>query len=167
MTLSIHDELQKERREQVQREAPFMCVPAIVAVNEDPEFLHRIKVIIPHLDQEQVYDDWVWQMGGAAGAKGYGDVALPALGQEVMLFSEWGQGERMFFLAVFNEFNPTPGDSDNETTRVIRAAGGLKIISNGPLILEGSRVFVKSAFGSIQISAAAGVIFDPADEGGA
>jgi hypothetical protein len=67
-------------------------------------------------------------------------------------------------MCVYNENNPTPGDSDDETARVIRAPGDLKIVARGDLVLEGGRVLLQSKFGTTQIKAAAGLINNPEDE---
>jgi hypothetical protein len=166
MGRSLYKQLANLQEERAESANWFTCVPAFVADNLDPEYQHRIKVIIPLIDEEKVHDDWVRQMGGFAGSAGYGQFDIPAVGSEVVLFSEFGQGENLYYMACYNELNVVPGDFPDETARGIRSDGDLKLICDGDLILEGGRVLIKSRFGTIQISAAAGLIIDPADEGG-
>lgn len=170
MARSGYHKRKKSQRQREQSAQPFMGVPGIVAANDDPEHRHRIKVIIPHMnnedEQDKVFDEWVEQMGGFAGSGGYGSFDIPRKGTEVLLFSEWGQGERLFYLAIYNETNLVPGDFNDETARGMRSDGDMKFICSGDLILEGGRILMKSAFGTMQIDAAAGIIFHPKDEGG-
>jgi Type VI secretion system/phage-baseplate injector OB domain len=165
MRRSLYQLLAKKQREIAQSENWFQCVSATVAVNDDPHHLHRIKVIIPIIDEQTVHDEWVKQMGGFAGSGGYGNFEIPKLGSEVVLFSEFGQGENLYYQCVYNETNPVPGDFEDETSRGVRSDGDLKFICRGDLVIEGGRILMKSAFGTIQISAAAGIIFAPEDEG--
>lgn len=166
MARSLYQQLAKKQREVARLANWFHCVPAIVAVNEDPEYMHRIKVIIPAIDENKIHDDWVMQMGGFAGSGGYGAFQIPKKGSPVVLFSEFGQGEVIYYQSVYSESNLVPGDFNDETSRGMRSDGDLKFICQGDLILEGGRILMKSAFGTIQISAAAGLIIDPVDEGG-
>jgi hypothetical protein len=159
MTKRLHSR-SDERRESADP-LVWINVPALVAENEDPEHRHRIRVVVPALDEDAILDDWVEQLGTYSGSGGYGDFAVPAIGSEVRLFGEFGQGDNLAYLCVYNEHNLTPGDSDDETTRVIRAPGDLKIICAGDLFLEGGRVLMQSRFGTIQQKAAAGLITDP------
>jgi hypothetical protein len=120
----------------------FTCVPAIVADNDDPEHRHRIRVIIPCLDEQRIHDEWIIQMGGFAGSKGYGNFDIPAIGSEVRLFSEFGQGENICYLACYNEANDVPGDFTDETSRGLRSDCDYKIIVDGDLYIRaGSIVF--------------------------
>ncbi len=167
MTRSLYQQIEKRQQEDSQSGQPWViAVPAIVAVNEDPEHQHRVKAVIPLLDETAIHDEWIKQLGGFAGSSGYGNFDVPTIGSEIVLFGFLGQSDQLYYLCVYNENNLVPGDFDDETARGTRSDGDYKIISRGDLILEGGRVLIKSAFGTIQISAAAGLIIDPADEGG-
>lgn len=169
MAGSLYKELTKAVQQRMDSGILWVNVPAIVVENEDPEHRHRIKVVIPRMNEEgkkEVHDEWIDFSGPYAGSAGHGDVAIPAIGSEVLLTGEMGQGERLFYLCTYNENSVTPGDSDDETVRVIRAPGDLIIACRGDLKLEGGRILMKSRFGTIQESAAAGKINDPEDEGG-
>ncbi|MGB7923452.1 MAG: phage baseplate assembly protein V [Pyrinomonadaceae bacterium] len=145
----------------------FQFIPAIVADNEDPEHQHRIKVKLPHMDNPtEVHEEWVRQAGGFAGSKGYGNWDVPKKGSPVVLGSVFGEGQQLFYFCIYNKANNVPGDFEDETARGIRTDGDYKIIVRGDLIIEGGRVLIKSAFGTIQLSAAAGLIVNPIDEGG-
>jgi uncharacterized protein involved in type VI secretion and phage assembly len=131
MGRSLFQKLAQKQRETAQAENWFTCVPAIVAINDDPEHQHRIKVIIPIIDEEQVHDEWVRQLGTHSGSGGYGSFYIPQVGQEVTLFSEFGQGENLFYLSVYNEDNDVPGDFADETTKGVRSDCDYKIITAG------------------------------------
>lgn len=158
---SLFRAINKKQRELVDNSNWFQCVPAIVAENEDPEHQHRIKVVIPLIDENLVHDEWIRQMGGFAGSGGYGNFDIPKIGAPVVLFSEFGQGENIYYQCVYNEVNRTPGDFEDETVRGVRSDGDYKIITRGDLILIGGRIIIQSEFGTVQISSAAGIIFEP------
>lgn len=164
MGKSYDNRVDKELRDKARSDNSFQCVPALVVDNQDPEHQHRIKVIIPIWDETNAHDEWVKQMGGFAGSRGYGNWDIPAIGSEVVLFSERGEGVHLYYQPVYNENNLTPGDFNDETSRGMRSDGDLKFICNGDFIIEGGRVLIKSRYGTIQISGAAGIIFNPEDE---
>jgi len=166
MDASLYKFLMEEQESQARSVNWFQCVSAIVADNDDPLHQHRIRVIIPIINKDKPQEGWVKQMGGFAGAGGYGSFDIPKIGQEVVLFSEFGEGKNLYYQSVYNENNLVPGDFNDETSRGTRSDGDLKFICCGDLVLEGGRILMKSAFGTIQISAAAGLIIAPEDEGG-
>ena len=131
-------------------------MPAIIADNDDPEHRHRVKVIIPHIDENIVHDEWVERMGGYAGSGGYGSFEIPRVGTEVVLFSEWGAGERLFYMTLFNEQFTVPPDFTDETVRGTRVDGDYKLIVEGDLYFRAGRVKIESD-SSVDIIAPAGV----------
>jgi hypothetical protein len=157
MAKSLYQQLAKKQREIAQAENWFNCVPAIVAVNDDPERQHRIKVVIPCIDENVVHDDWVTQMGGFAGAGGYGNFDIPTIGQEVRLFSEFGEGENLCYLCVYNEINVVPPDFPDETVRGVRSDCDYKIISDGDIYIRGGSITLEAGFGAIKIISPAGI----------
>ena len=54
----------------------MMGVTAIVAENQDPELQHRVKVVIPSIDEDMVFDEWARQMVFCLG-NGFGTAFIP------------------------------------------------------------------------------------------
>lgn len=144
MARSLYQELARKQREIARSENWFTCVPAIVADNDDPEHQHRIKVIIPLIDEEKVHDEWVRQMGGFAGSGGYGNFDIPKKGSEVVLFSEFGQGENLYYMCVYNEENDVPGDFPDETVRGLRSDCDYKLVVEGDLYIKAGSITFES-----------------------
>ena len=86
----------------------FNAVSALVA-ECDLETL-AVKVIIPVLDENEVHDEWVTPLVAWVGKDGYGPVNPPALGSEVVLFSEMNDGETLFYLSRYNEDYRVPSE---------------------------------------------------------
>lgn len=166
MARSAYQTDAKKQRVSPRHDILWLNVPAIVADNEDPENQHRIKVIIPIIDEERVQEDWVRQKGGLAGSNGYGFFFVPAKGSLVVLSGEFGQGENLYYECVYSENSLVPGDFPDESVSGIRVPGDLKLICDGDLVIEGGRIVMASRFGTIQEKAAAGKITDPVDDGG-
>jgi Type VI secretion system/phage-baseplate injector OB domain len=74
----------------------------IVAENNDPENQHRVKVIIPSIDENETYDEWVRQFVFCLG-DGFGSVFIPPVGSEVVLFGTLGEKYNLFYASVYNE----------------------------------------------------------------
>ncbi len=111
-----------------------VALQAIVAINDDPEHQHRIKVIIPDIDEEKVHDKWVRRLVWWTGAPGYGDFHYPEIGSEVVLFGRLAQKHNLYYLSVFNEdfivpsdFHPASG-SGGPAVRGFRTDGDYKSI---------------------------------------
>jgi uncharacterized protein involved in type VI secretion and phage assembly len=83
---------------------------AIVALNQDPENQHRIKVVIPAIDEAVMCDKWVRCLVPWVGAPGYGPFCLPEIGSEVALFGRLGDKHSLFYMCVFNEDYVVPPD---------------------------------------------------------
>lgn len=110
------------------REQAITALEAIVAVNDDPEHQHRIKVIIPAFDEDRVVDKWVKRLVWWAGAPGYGDFHYPEIGSEVVLFGRMGEKHNLYYASVFNEDFIVPSDFRSPTVRGYRCDGDYKSI---------------------------------------
>lgn len=102
-------------------------VPAIVADNQDPERQHRVRVIIPSIDEDLTFDEWARQMVFCLG-DGFGSAFIPPEGAEVVLFGQLGQKFNLFYAALYNEEMAMPVGFDDEMTVGGRAPGDLKVI---------------------------------------
>ncbi|SRR2546423_9553630 len=150
-------EQHKQQREITQLGNWFQCIAAIVADNNDPERQHRIRVKLPYMDEEDVHDEWIRQMGLHSGARGYGSFYIPKIGQEVLLFSEFGEGENLFYMCVYNEDYDVPGDCPDETVTGERTDCDRRIIAEGDIYIRGGSITLESEFGAIKIISPAGV----------
>ncbi len=74
----------------------------IVAENNDPENQHRVKVIIPSIDENETYDEWVRSLNFCLG-DGFGTVFIPPVGSEVVLFGTLGEKYNLFYASLYNE----------------------------------------------------------------
>lgn len=111
-------------------------VEAIVAVNEDPENQHRIQVVIPMMDEKEVYPKWVRQIGVNLLGPGFGSFFVPPLHSEVVLFGRLGQKHNLYYMSVYNEDFIVPADFRDTAVAGIRAPGDLKFIADGDLQLR-------------------------------
>ncbi|QQS31852.1 MAG: hypothetical protein IPM50_09180 [Acidobacteriota bacterium] len=103
----------------------LMGVPAIVADNDDPERQHRVRVIIPSIDEDQVFDEWARQLVFCLG-DGFGTAFIPPKGSEVILFGQLGQKFNFFYASVYNEEMAVADGYDDEMTVGARVPGDLK-----------------------------------------
>ncbi len=133
----------------------MIAEPAIVADNDDPERQHRIRVVIPSIDEDYMHDEWVRRLVLFTGAPGYGDFHVPELGSEVALFGAKGQKYSLFYASVFNEDFVIPPDFQNTGTRGVRNDGDYILSTEGDLFLRGGRVIIESD-SSVRITAPAG-----------
>ena len=122
----------------------WLCVPGVVAVNEDPERQHRIKATIPSIDDGKLHDEWIRQMGGFAGSGGYGNFDIPKIGSPIVIFGEGGQGKNLYYLCVYNEENDVPEDFQDETVRGLRTDGDFKLIVGGNLQISANKIVMES-----------------------
>lgn len=106
----------------------LMGVPAIVADNDDPERQHRVRVIIPSIDEDLIFDEWARQMVFCLG-DGYGSAFIPPKGSEVVLFGQLGQKFNLFYASLYNEEMLVPDGFDDEMTVGIKAPGNLTFIA--------------------------------------
>ncbi len=148
------------REDRRNREDLMVCaLEAIVAVNDDPEHQHRVKVIIPTIDEEHVHDVWVRRLCLFTGAQGYGDFHPPERGNEVVLFGRLGQKHNLFYLSVFNEDFVVPADFRSPTVRGIRTDGDYKQIVELDYYLRAGRARFETD-ASMEFIAPAGVFFN-------
>lgn len=133
----------------------FCGVEGIVADNEDPLHLNRIKAIIPIIDEENVYDVWARRMCLFVGAPGYGDFHPPELKTEVVLFGRMGHKHHLFYAPVCNEDYPVPTEFQKTDTRGLRSDGDYFLITKGDLYLKGGRVIIESD-SSVRVNHVAG-----------
>jgi len=136
----------------------LICVEAIVSVTDDPEHQHRIKVVIPMMDEDRVRDEWVRPMVPYVGGPGFGSFFVPAKGSEVVLFGRLGQKHSLFYMSVYNETHPVPADfqlQDPETVAGFRVPVDFKLIVAGDFQINCGALQIE-ATGAINIIAPAG-----------
>jgi hypothetical protein len=126
-------------------------VEGIVAINEDPERMHRIKVIIPVINESQIYDEWVSALLPWVGTDGYGPVNLPALNSEVVLFGRLAEKHNLYYLSRYNEDFHTPAEFDGargmktETAYKLLADLFIEVVSQQTILVQAAtRADVKS-----------------------
>jgi hypothetical protein len=134
-----------------------VALPAIVADNRDPERQHRIRVVIPDIDENLMFEDWVRQLSFYVGPPGYGAFFLPAKGSEVVLFGQLGQKHNLFYISVFNEDFPIPPDFADETAAGIRVPADFKLLAEADTQINSGRILLKAEKSFVNITGAAGV----------
>ncbi|HKO43324.1 MAG TPA: phage baseplate assembly protein V [Pyrinomonadaceae bacterium] len=156
MTRNLIQQMRRASKEDI--DDRLICVEAIVAENEDPEHQHRIKVVIPTMDEHQVRDEWVRPMVPYVGGPGFGSFLVPPRGTEVVLFGRLGQKHNLFYLSVYNEDCPVPTDFQQqhpETVAGFRVPGDFKLIVEGDLQIRCNRLHLETD-GAINIIAPGG-----------
>jgi type VI secretion system (T6SS) baseplate-like injector VgrG len=129
----------------ITREFWLTMEPAIVAVNEDPEHRHRIKVIIPSIDENDVCQKWIDRLVWWTGAPGYGDCHIPEIGSEVALVGMRGDKHHLFYIARFNEDFVVPKDFWGPAdTRGFRTDGDYKSIVELDHFMKAGRFLMES-----------------------
>lgn len=126
----------------------------IVADNKDPDRQHRVKVIIPSIDEDNVYDEWARQMVFCLG-NGFGSVFIPPVGSEVVLFGQLGQKFNFYYAGLYNEEMQIAEDFEDETVAGFRVPGDLKLIAELDAQLRAGRISIE-ADSQINIVAPAG-----------
>ncbi|MCC6452923.1 MAG: hypothetical protein IT171_08510 [Acidobacteria bacterium] len=121
----------------------LMGVPAIVADNADPERQHRVKLIIPSIDDAMVYDEWARQMVFCLG-NGFGSSFIPPKGSEVVVFGQLGQKHNLFYASLYNEEMTVPPDMDSERSVGFRAPAALTAIATTLLKLLGQNILAEA-----------------------
>jgi hypothetical protein len=138
----------------------MFALNAIVAVNEDPEHQHRIKVIIPVIDESVIHDKWIPRAVWWAGAPGYGDFHYPEKGSEVLLFGRLGQKHNLYYISRFNESYVVPKDFWLPPhTRGFRTDGDYKSIVELDHQIRAGR-FLIEADASVRIIAPGGLFIN-------
>lgn len=136
------------------------CMNAIVAKNDDPEHRHRIKVVIPSIDEDKIHDKWINRLVWWTGSPGYGDFHLPEIGSEVVLFGRNNEKYHLFYISRFNEDYPVPKDFwDLFDTRGFRTDGYYKSIVELDHYSFAGR-FIFEAHSSVNILAPSGLFIN-------
>jgi hypothetical protein len=132
------------------------AVPAIVVDNEDPEREHRIKVVIPAMDEEKAYPEWVRSLSALVFGYGFGSFFLPPKGAEVALFGQLGQKHHLFYLGgLYNEDFKVPADFPDASVCGFRVPADFKLIVEGDLQLRAGGIHIE-ATGAINVIAPGG-----------
>jgi hypothetical protein len=132
------------------------AVPAIVVENEDPEHEHRIKVVIPAMDEEKAYPEWVRSLSALVLGFGFGSFFVPPLKAEVVLFGQLGQKHHLFYMGgLYNEDFKTPADFADASVCGFRVPADLKFIAEGDMQLRALRMQIETT-GAINIIAPGG-----------
>jgi len=122
----------------------FHALFGIVAVNDDPEFQHRIKCIFPWHDKDRIHDEWIKRLVWFTGAQGYGDFHPPDLGSEVFVFGALGQKYHLAYLSVYNEKYIVPADFRAATVRGFRTDGDYKLMADLDMQIRSGRLFIET-----------------------
>lgn len=120
----------------------MMGVAAIVADNKDPENQHRVRVIIPSVDEDLIFDEWIRQIAFCLG-DGFGSVFIPPLGSEVVLFGELGQKYNLYYASVYNEEMMISSQLGKDTAG-IHAPEDLKLIAEKVAEIIGKDAILKA-----------------------
>jgi Type VI secretion system/phage-baseplate injector OB domain len=119
----------------------LMGVPATVADNADPEKQHRVRVVIPSIDEDLIFDEWARQMVFCLGSE-FGTAFVPPKGSEVVLFGRLGQKHHLYYASLYNEEMLQPPNFENEMSVGIRAPGNMTFIAIELLKLVARNVHV-------------------------
>lgn len=154
------------------RDGWFSAVPGIVAINIDPEHQHRIKVIIPAVDENMIFDKWIDRMVIWTGPQGYGDYHPPSRGSEVLLFGRMGQKHNLFYISRYNEDYLQPEELRGDEVRGFKTDGDYLSIADRDYEVRARNIILKAddslrietggsvhieAGGEVRINAAGGV----------
>lgn len=120
MSKSLYKSLRRSSRQIVEEtERPWISESAIVTDNNDPERRHRIKVTIPSLDEDNVFDDWISPATPFSKGDGYGSSFIPPIGSEVRITGDLGQKHNWTYHgAVHNEDAAIPEEFGPEADGV-------------------------------------------------
>ena|ERR1041385_5431967 len=149
----------KQRGAGVDDERWMIAVEGTVDDNEDPEKRHRIKVKIPIIDENLVFDKWVEQLVVYVGAPGYGSFFVPEKDTRVILFGRLGQKHNLYYMPVYDEKSQVPEDFSSVAMFGYRVPGDFKIICDGDLQLSAGGIHLE-AKGAINITAPGGVFIN-------
>lgn len=120
----------------------LMGVNGIVADNADPDRQHRVRVIIPSIDEDMIFDEWARQMVFCLG-NGYGSVFIPPKGSEVVLFGQLGQKYNLFYAGLYNEEMQIAADFEDSTVSGFRVPGDLKLIADLDAQIRAGRLAIE------------------------
>jgi len=117
----------------------LMGVPAIVADNRDEERQHRVRVIIPSIDEDLIFDEWARQLVFCLG-NGFGSAFIPPRGSEVVLFGQLGQKFNLFYASLYNEEMSVPEGFNDEKSVGIHAPGNMTFRAEELLKLQAKNI---------------------------
>ena len=127
--MKLYEEQNRAAKNAISEDGTWlMGVPAIVADNRDPERQHRVKVIIPSIDEDMYFDEWARQLVFCLG-NGFGSAFIPPRGSEVVLFGQLGQKYNLFYASLYNEEMLVPEGYNDEMTVGVHAPGNLIFIA--------------------------------------
>src|SRR5436190_10432429 len=132
----LHDAITRSAERAIEKDGRWLiCETGIVAENEDPDNQHRIKVILPSIAGEEVYDDWVRPAPFCMG-DGLGLVMIPPRGSEVLVTGVLGQKYNLCYHgAVYNEEMAIPAELGIDTPG-IKVPENLSFIVGMQLLLQ-------------------------------
>lgn len=141
----LYSEANKAGKNAIAEDSNWLTgVTGIVADNRDDERQHRVKVIIPSIDEDLIYDEWARQMVFCLG-DGFGSAFIPPVGSEVVLFGQLGGKFNLFYAALYNEEMMMPTGYDDETTVGVHAPKDLKFTAEELLKLQAKNIEVIAA----------------------
>lgn len=118
----------------------IFCESAIVAENEDGEKRGRIKVVIPSIDPDFTFDDWVVPAATHCLGDGYGMLMIPPKGAEVLITGVLGQKFNLaYHSAVYNEDSKVPEELGIDTPGM-KVPANLAFIANLIALFQGQDV---------------------------
>lgn len=101
---------------------------AIVADNQDPENQHRVRLVIPSIDEDMIYDQWARALVFCLG-DGYGSAFVPPQGAEVAVFGQLGQKYNLFYAPIYNEEMRMPSGFADEKNVGVKAPENLTLVA--------------------------------------
>jgi len=141
------NELFERNEDALDADRPDFChnLVGIVAINDDPEHQHRIKCVLPWIDEDRVHDRWI-RRGGAwfTGGSGYGDFHPPDIGTEVIVFGAHGQKYHLFYQPVYNENYIVAADFRAPTVRGFRTDGDYKAMADLDFQIRAGRLHIET-----------------------
>lgn len=155
--MSIYQEFKKGMRRETDAggERWVICESGIVTDTNDPDRQHRIKVILPSIDEDNQHDDWIRPSSRICLGEGFGSVFLPEKGQEVLVTGVLGDKYNFVYEgAVYNESQTIPEELNADwpgikvpknlvfiATMILRlAAQTIEILADGLVKIQGENI---------------------------
>ena len=91
----------------------LFCEPALVADIDDPEKQHRVRAIIPAIDEDLIYDEWIRPAAFCLG-DGFGSVFIPPVGSEILVTGTLGQKFNLSYFSTYNEEIMMPSELNKD-----------------------------------------------------
>lgn len=126
----------------------YACYRGIVSDNEDPDFLGRLKVIVPSITGDEAIDTWAWPKGIFAG-KDIGFFAVPNPKDGVWVSFENGDPRYPIWEYGWWAKNQVPSAANNNngkpTNQVLQTTSGHRIEMDDKQGSEAIRITDKEA----------------------